>query len=136
MNYNYLFEIDKNTLESTPKEEVHKLTYGIIIKVIIHVLSGHAGLTRLKILYHEHQIYPLNSDSYYTGDGLKISFEDYQLITVEPYELKFVGVNEDTDNNHSFLLNFTVLLPEEMGIKIPDKTINRLKTLLNLTWDT
>ena len=107
-----------------------KMTHGVIRKVIIVVPPGCSGLSHLKILYHEHQLYPLNVQGNYKGDGTTISFEEYQPIIVAPYELKAKGWNSSTKHTHEFIMNFTILRPEEMGMKIPSQSIRALEELL------
>lgn len=132
MNYNFTLSIPKNTVESDPSETVMKMTYGVIRKVIIVVPRGPAAVAHLKILYHEHQLYPLNVQGNYKGDGVTVQFEEYQPIIVAPYELKAKGWNESTAHAHEFMMNFTVLRPEEMGMKIPSQSIRALQELLGV----
>jgi len=116
MNFNYELEIPANTAESSPEKLMMNLTFGILTKVYVIVPTGHAGLAHLKIMYHESQLYPLPPSTEYHGDGNEISFEDRQPIFINPYELKAIGWNTDDTYAHSFLMNFTITLPETLGI--------------------
>ena len=116
MNFNYELEIPANTSESSPEKLMMNLTFGILTKCYIIIPTGHAGLAHLKIMYHESQLYPLPPSTEYHGDGNEISFEDRQPIFINPYELKAIGWNTDDTYPHSFLMNFTITLPETLGI--------------------
>ena len=116
MNFNYELEIPADTSESSPEKLMMKLTFGILTKVYIIIPTGHAGLAHLKIMYHESQLYPLPPSTEYHGDGNEISFEERQPIFINPYELKAIGWNTDDTYAHSFLMNFTITLPETLGI--------------------
>jgi len=131
MNFFYEFTVPKSTKEDDPAELMMPLSYGIITKVQIVVLQGHAGLAHLKVFYHESQLYPLNRDGNYHGDNANIEFEEYQPILVAPYELKAKGWNTDDRYPHSFLCSFTVLRPEELGMEIPLASIRALEELID-----
>ncbi len=84
------------------------ITYGEITDVLIYIPRGHVGLATLKILYHEHQIYPNNHGGVYRGNETSIPFRDNQEIHTAPFELKAVGTNEDTAYDHTFYVGLAV----------------------------
>lgn len=132
MNYNFDLEIDEDTDEDDPEELVMKMTYGVITKVIVVIPPGHDNLTGLRIFYHESQLYPLNRAGYYHGDHLHIEFDEYQPLIVEPFELKAKGWNADEKLPHTFIMNFTVLRPEEIGREIPAVSELAVRELLGI----
>lgn len=109
MNFFYEVEIPKETSESNPFRSTLIVDKGIITNVLIAVLPGHAGLTHLKLYYHEVQLYPHNSESWYTGDGIIIKFPDTYPLETVPFELVAEGYNEDVRYNHKFLIDINIL---------------------------
>ena len=121
MNYNWNFEIPKETEEDLPYVKTKKVTYGMITKVTISNPAGSVGKSHLRIFYHEFQLYPLNKGEWYEGEKLHVSFEDYQPIYIAPFELKFKGWNESTLYPHAFHINMVFLReePSDRGGEIP-----------------
>ena len=109
MNFFYEVEIPKETQEANPHRETLLVDKGVITNVLIAVLPGHAGLTHLKLYYHEVQIYPHNSESWYKGDGIIIKFPDEYVLDTVPFELVAEGYNEDIRYNHAFLIDINIL---------------------------
>ncbi|GAH39242.1 unnamed protein product [marine sediment metagenome] len=132
MNYNFELEIPEMNEEVGRNELEMPVTYGVITKVIIVVPPGHDNLTGLRIFYHESQLYPLNRAGYYHGDSLHIEFDEYQPLIVEPFELKAKGWNADEKLSHTFIMNFTVLRPEEIGREIPVVSELAVRELLGI----
>ena len=112
MNYFWDINVPSETDKDNPYIEKLKVDYGKIKHVILVILSGHAGLTGIQIFYHEVQVYPHNSESWFHGDGLKIEFNDNYPITTPPYELIAKAYNDDIRYNHSFLLSINILQDE------------------------
>jgi len=115
MNYNWKFEIPKETEEDLPYIKTKKVTLGVIKKVIISNPSGSVGKSHLRIFYHEHQVYPLNKGEWYEGEKIHIGFEDNYRLYSQPYELKFKGWNSSSLYAHSFYINIAILREEGEG---------------------
>lgn len=109
MNFFYEVIVPKETLEDNPYKHRMKVDHGVISNVLIVILPGHAGLTHLRIFYHDVQIYPHNSEAWYCGDGLTIKFPDNYRLDTPPYELIAHGYNEDIRYNHAFLLDINIM---------------------------
>ena len=135
MNFFYKFNIAKNTPKTRPKQKTLRLSYGVITHCMFVIPPGHKEMTGLRLFYHEAQIYPLNRQDWYVGDGFNIEFDEYQPVTVEPYELKAKGYNTSTEYDHAFLIGLTVLRPEEMGRAIPDASLRALERLLGQEYE-
>ncbi len=133
MHYFFPITVLKNTLQSAPYYERLRLTYGVITSFFLYIPRGHVGLTGLQILYHERQLYPLNTGGYYTGNETTIPFIEYQPITVNPYELKARAWNTDDTYDHTFYLGLSVLRPEEMERSIPEVSQQALYDLIGST---
>lgn len=132
MNYNFELEIPEMNEEVGQAELEMPMTYGVITRVSIAIPRGHAGLAHLKIFYHESQLYPLNRDGDYHGDRMDVTFDEFQPILAAPFMLKAKGWNEDETYKHKFLMNFTLLRPEELEREIPDVSIKAMRELLGL----
>lgn len=131
MNFNFKLTIPAETEQDEPEQLIMPMSYGIITQVGITIPDGHKETAKLRIKYHEVQLYPLNRGEWYKGDGCSIEFEDRFPFIVEPYELKAEGYNESTLYEHGFLMNFNVMLPEDVGwTKIPDRQMQKLYDLL------
>jgi len=130
MNYNFTVTVPKNTAQATPYTKMLVLTAGVIRKMIIRIPPGHADLTGLVLKYHETQIYPLNPGEYYHGDDEKIDFEEYMPILVNPYELKAEAWNSDDTYAHDFIINITVIRPDELERPIPSSSIAAIAALI------
>jgi len=130
MNYNFTVKVPKNTARALPYAKILKITAGVIRKMIIRIPPGHVDLTGLIIRYHEAQLYPLNPGEFYHGDDDKIDFEEYQPILVNPYELKAEAWNADDTYAHDFLINITVIRPDELDRPIPSSSIAAIAALI------
>ena len=115
MNYDFSIIVPANTAKVNPHTQKLKLTYGVITKVLILVPEGHRGLGQLQILYHEFQMYPLNPGSAYHGSGVQIAFDERQAIFVTPFEFKARAWNTDETYEHEFIVNITMMQPEDVG---------------------
>lgn len=107
-----------------------KLSYGVIRHCLFVIPPGPKEVTGMKLFYHEAQLYPLNRQDWYVGDGFNVEFGEYQPLIVEPYELKAKGYNTSTTYDHAFFIGLTILRPEEMGRAIPDASMRALERLL------
>jgi len=132
MHFFFEISIPKNKTEILPHTEILKLSSGVITHVTIYIPRGHAGLAHLQLLYHEHQLYPLNPGGSYRGNETTIDFAEYQPIIVSPYELKARAWNDDDTYAHSFLVGIAVQRPEEMGQDIPATSLQALQDLIGL----
>lgn len=133
MHFFFEVSVPKNTTQAAPHTEILRLSSGVITHVTIYIPRGHVGLAHLQILYHEHQLYPLNPGGSYRGNETTIDFVEYQPITVSPSELKTRCWNLDDTFAHTFLVGIAVQRPEEMGREIPDTSIAALLDLINTT---
>ena len=133
MHFFFEISVPKKTSADNPHTEKLRLTKGVITDVFVYIPRGHAGLAALKMLYHDHQLYPLNPGGAYRGNETTIAFSEYQPIIVDPFELKAVAYNDDDTYAHSFFLGLAVQRPEEMGREIPSVSTAALMDLINAT---
>ena len=98
-----------STAEASPLETDVALPQGTLQRVIIHIPSGHAGLTGLALEYSREHIYPWGAGSWLEGDDqVVIADLDFPIggspVTVRTY-------NTDDTYDHDHLLLFDVLDP-------------------------
>ena len=115
MNYDFSIKVPADTLEINPYTQKLRLTYGVITRVIITIPPGHKGLAYLQMLYHEFQMYPLNPGGAYHGAGVTIAFDERQALFVTPFEFKARAWNTDDTHEHEFIVNITMMRPEDVG---------------------
>jgi len=133
MHFFFEVSVPYDTTEAIPYTERLILTRGVITNVLIYIPRGHVGLAHLQLLYHEHQLYPLNVGGSYRGNETTIGFTEYQPVTVSPYELKARAWNLDDTFDHSFLIGLAMQRPEEMGMEIPAVSLEALNSLIGQT---
>ncbi|MCK9598669.1 MAG: hypothetical protein M0R06_06485 [Sphaerochaeta sp.] len=109
MFYTYEITVPANTAKRSPREDVVKLTAGVITRVSYRPRPGHAALCHCQVLYHEHQITPTNPDGELHGDTFPIESDEFLELDSIPYDLKIVSWNDDDTYDHTFDISFTVL---------------------------
>lgn len=83
------------TLSTAPVTQILPIAPGIVQQVEVFFPKGCSGLAHLSIWYFQHQLWPSNPDSFFTGDGNPISFSEDLEIVDPPFELELRGWNED-----------------------------------------
>jgi hypothetical protein len=130
MHFFFEVEVLHGATKANPYTEILPLSYGVITDVLFYLPRGSVGLLGFNLLYHEHQLYPLNTGGWYRGNETTIAFNEYQPITVNPYELKARAYNIDDTIDHSFFVGLAVQRPEEMGREIPATSLAALEDLI------
>ncbi len=123
MYYDFAITVTAGKTEAAPKEQVLKLTHGIIHRIEIGFPPGCHNLVKVKLLHEEHQYLPTNPDGYFAADGYNIPIEDYFELYTEPYSLKFIGYAPDTTYDHEIHVRIGIL-PQE--ILSPTETVSGL----------
>lgn len=131
MFYDFAITVKTTHTEASPKEQVLKLTHGVIHRVELGFPSGCAGLVRVKLLHEEHQLYPTNPDGYFASDDYNIPINDYYELYTEPYSLKFIGYAVGTSYDHTIIVRIGVL-PEEVlkPTTLATRIVEAFKTLI------
>ncbi len=91
MFYDFAVTVPAVTLVTAPKKQILPLTKGIINRVSIQFPRGTYALVHIKLLYHEHQVWPSNPEGSFNADGYPIEFDEALELDSEPYELKAVA---------------------------------------------
>ena len=118
MNYQISFEILPNITEDAPTSEEILLPFGDLVEVAIFFPWGCGGLTHVRILQNESQIYPTTPGEYFAGNDILIKFES-RLRLIEAWNrFKIEGYNRDDTETHTPIVSF-VVLPRPRGFVFP-----------------
>lgn len=88
------------------------MCFGTISQVFVLFPPGHAGLTHLQIFYQTRQIFPSTPGESFTGDDTQYVFDERWPIFETPHELLLRAWNEDTEHEHTIIVELSVLAPE------------------------
>jgi len=110
--------ISANTLATAQKEEILKLSKGVIIKVEVKFPPGCHGLVKVRLFHQESQLVPLSRGEWITGDDEAVSFPEYFELWTTPYHLKFRGCSPGTTYPHTVTVRISVL-PKAIASMIP-----------------
>ena len=109
MIYNFSFTSQKYVAGNTMNIETLKLCYGVIHKLDILFPAGCAGLVLCSVHSALHQIWPSNTDEYFSSDDEVISFREHRPLLTEPYSLELWHFNTDDTYNHSITVRIGIL---------------------------
>jgi len=110
--------ITAGTKVTAPKEQILKLTTGVITRIEIKFARGCHGLVKVRLLHHESQLVPLSRGEWVTGDDEPVGFNEFFELKTTPYQLKFQGCAPDTTYDHVVTVRVTVL-PAKVATMIP-----------------
>lgn len=111
MFYSFDLPIPANTPEKTPVELKLNLTWGVITEVEVRFPKNCAGLAGVKILEHQHQLWPTNLDNWFHGDDEAIIWDEYHELFELPARFALLGYNEDDTFPHTPIIRFEILHP-------------------------
>jgi len=109
MIYSIKFTIPANTSKTNPKKQVVELKKGVIHRIIISIPRGHGGVTGLRIMYGNLQLWPEEPDTWFSGDGEILDFVEYFELPSDPTKLTLEGYNESVSYDHSFHIRIGIL---------------------------
>jgi len=110
--------ITADTKAKTPKEEILKLSKGVITKIEIKFARGCHGLVKVRLFHQEAQLVPLSRGEWITGDDEAVSFPEFFELWTTPYQLKFIGCSPGTTYEHTVTVRIAVL-PKTVASMIP-----------------
>jgi hypothetical protein len=116
MIYEQRITIPKNTPESAPAVETLPVHPGILKQVEVIFPAGCVGLVHLRIYYWEHQLFPANPDSSFSGDDAHLVYEEDLEIRETPLEFSVRGWNLDDTYPHTPIVRI-LILPFERDIR-------------------
>jgi hypothetical protein len=122
--------VPKNTTALKPYITQLEIQFGIIHRVYASIPSGHAGLTGVRITKSLHQIAPTSGSEWFSGDDMKIDYNEHVEIFETPFELTIEAYNTDDTYSHTFVVGVGVL-PE--WVLLPQQAMQEtLKALSDL----
>lgn len=77
-----------------------RITKGLVYRVELDFPTGSAGLLKVVIFDGSLQLWPFSVGEYFTGDGIKIEFEDVYLKESAPFYFDIYTLNLDTVYEH------------------------------------
>lgn len=109
MYYEQILLIPKSTPITAPASADLDVTSGNVQRVEVYFPPGCAGLAHLRIYYWGRQVWPSNPDSFFTGDGLAIVFDEDVDLVDPPYVFELVGWNEDDIYPHAPIVRMSII---------------------------
>lgn len=91
-----------------------KISRGVMTHVVVEAHPGCHCEAGVRILYQNHQIYPLNPGEWIRLDAIPRDFETREELFNPPYYLVIEGYNDDAVNTHEYLFGFGILPPEAL----------------------
>jgi len=133
MFYAWDITVAAGTKEASPKEQILKLTKGVITGVWVKFPPGCHGLVKVRILRSEFQLVPLSRGEWVTGDGETVVTEPYYELDTTPYAFKFVGCAPLTAYPHTITVRVS-MQPEEIAApwKVISNFIEIIKRLMGI----
>lgn len=112
MWYEAEITIPAGTLKAAPTTVVLPISYGIVHHVIIEALAGCERYAAIRVLYHEHQVWPSNSDGDIALNVVPREFDDRLEVLTEPLTLKIIGYAPLAAYDHTYRVGIGILPPE------------------------
>jgi len=104
--------IPPNTPKEDPQIETIKLPYGWIKEVMIYFPWGCAGMVHVTIWHDEHQVWPSNPDTSYSGNDILIEFPENYRLPEAWNRFSVRGWSPNTKYKHTPIIRLTVLEEE------------------------
>lgn len=128
MIFSYALTIPTNTQKSAPVTQTETLTFGILRNVSVFFPPGCANLVHLTVLYHEHQIIPINPEGSISWDNDTITWPEHIKIFTQPFQIKLVAWNLDTSFDHEIFIHLNILPP---AAPPPMSTLEKIGRIFN-----
>lgn len=109
MIYNFTIIAEKGGSASSPEIFDMVMTHGIIHKIDVLFPPGSLGLTGVSIHNALHQVWPTNTDEYFTSDAEVISFREHHPLSEAPYSLQAYHYNTDDTYDHTIIIRIGIL---------------------------
>jgi hypothetical protein len=114
MYYDFGITVLHTNTEDDPVVETLKLTSGVITYAEIQFPRGTYALVHARVFYHEHQVWPLNSEGSIEADGYVVPIPDTLELDSEPYELKVKAWSDADTYDYDINVRISVQRPEEL----------------------
>lgn len=126
-----------NVVPATPLITPWDIQNGIIYKVEVMFPPGPCGLVGVAIRTASHQLYPADSDEWFLGDNVTISFDDEYLFNLDSKQIEIATYNNDDFFTHMVQVRIGVITdPDFIRAKYSlskiDSLLVQLQTLNSL----
>ena len=119
MGFAWDITVPKNTTITDPKEQILKLTYGVIVKIDIKFPRGCHNMVKIRLTRGGlKNVCPMNPDEWIIGDNETVSFPMYYEIEDRPMQLEFTAISPETGYEHMITVRVS-LLPRRVASMIP-----------------
>lgn len=108
MFYEKRLTIPKNTSQASPVTTAIEVHPGLVKQVSIYFPPGCAALAHIQVYYWEHQVWPSNPNSDFTGDDTLVVFPENLVLFDPPYEFTILGWNDDDTYPHTPIVRFQI----------------------------
>jgi len=109
MLFTWNVTVPANTLEIAPKEDILKLSAGVVTHIGVKFPAGCHGMVGVRLLRSEGQILPVPRGEWVTGDDEEAQAVYHIEFRKEVELLKFQGISPGTDYNHTISVRITIL---------------------------
>jgi len=119
MSYAWDITVPANTLESSPKTQKLRITFGVLTKVEVKFPSGCHGVVKVRLTRGGiRRVAPLNPDEWVTGDDESVTWHTYIDLEDYPRDLDFTACSPGTLYEHRVTVRLE-LLPRRVASMIP-----------------
>ena len=137
MIYTKTVTTPKSTVAATPRITPWEIALGLIYKVEIMYPPGPGGLVGVSMHTASYQLYPNDSDEWFIGDNITISFDDQYLFNQETSQLEIYSYNTDDYYNHTVQVRLGIetdpeLIKSRYGFANIDTLITQIQALNSL----
>jgi hypothetical protein len=108
MIYEKALVIPKNTPISSPVSAFIEVHPGTVEQGSLFFPPGCCALAHVRIFYWEHQVWPMNPDSDFKGDGQLLVFPEKFELPGSPFIFRIDGWNEDDTYSHEPIVRILV----------------------------
>lgn len=106
--------VPKNTVAATPLVEPWQITQGLFYKLDIFFPPGPSGLVGIALRTGLHQIYPFDSDEWFIGDNVPISFDDEYMFDIASGQIEIAAYNLDDYYDHTIYVRLGIITDPEL----------------------
>ena len=123
MAFHTSLTIPVSTTISAPADIILPLSPLLVQEVDITFPNGCVGLVEVWFEYRSRQIWPLNSDGRFIGNGQTVRFRPNFPIDKPPYELLIRGINSDDTFPHTVYILVDGELPRGVLAQFVDSLL-------------
>jgi len=89
------------TPRSDPLRTVMQVTAGLVYLIEVEYPAGCCGLTGVRLLDGNYQLFPATPEEWLRGDGVVARYDELYMLSAAPYELIIETYNDDEVYDHT-----------------------------------